>query len=135
MIWIDFPGERLVDMIKTVGFAMCGSFCTMQKAVDEMRTLSEQYAILPVMSQNVYETDTRFGKAKDFIDEVEKISGRQVLHSIVSTEPIGPKGLVDVMVVMPCTGNTLSKIANGITDTSVTMGGEILPAYRYPGGA
>lgn len=114
---------------------MCGSFCTMQKAVDEMRTLSEQYAILPVMSQNVYETDTRFGKAKDFIDEVEKISGRQVLHSIVSTEPIGPKGLVDVMVVMPCTGNTLSKIANGITDTSVTMGGEILPAYRYPGGA
>ena len=121
LIRIDFPGERLVDMIKTVGFAMCGSFCTMQKAVDEMRTLSEQYAILPVMSQNVYETDTRFGKAKDFIDEVEKISGRQVLHSIVSTEPIGPKGLVDVMVVMPCTGNTLSKIANGITDTSVTM--------------
>ena len=65
----------MVDMIKTVGFAMCGSFCTMQKAVDEMRTLSEQYAILPVMSQNVYETDTRFGKAKDFIDEVEKSAG------------------------------------------------------------
>ncbi len=83
--------------------------------------LREKYSVLPVMSQNVYETDTRFGKAREFIEKAEKLSGRQVLHTIVEAEPIGPKGLVDAMVVCPCTGNTLSKIAGGITDTSVTM--------------
>ena len=107
--------------MKTVGFAMCGSFCTRSKAVEQMKLLSEEYAILPVMSQNTYETDTRFGRAADFIQQAKDISGREVLHTIVQAEPIGPKGLVDVMVVCPCTGNTLSKIAGGITDTPVTM--------------
>lgn len=107
--------------MKTVGFAMCGSFCTLSKAVEEMRKLRETYSLLPVMSQNVYETDTRFGRAQEWIDTVKEICGREVIHTIVGAEPIGPKGLVDVMVVAPCTGNTLSKIAGGITDTSVTM--------------
>lgn len=107
--------------MSTVGFAMCGSFCTVSKAVEQMKLLREQYDILPIMSQNVYSTDTRFGRAEDIISQVEEISGRQVLHTIVDTEPIGPKNLADVMVVCPCTGNTLSKIAAGITDTSVTM--------------
>ena len=107
--------------MKTVGFAMCGSFCTLSKAVEQMKLLSKDYAILPVMSQNTYETDTRFGTAAGFIQQAKDISGSEVLHTIVQAEPIGPKGLVDVLVVCPCTGNTLSKIANGITDTPVTM--------------
>lgn len=107
--------------MKTVGFAMCGSFCTLDRAMEQMKVLTDAYHILPVMSRNVFETDTRFGKAEDFIRQAEKISGKPVLHTIVDTEPIGPKGLVDVLAVCPCTGNTLSKIANGITDTPVTM--------------
>lgn len=107
--------------MKTVGFAMCGSFCTLSRALEQMERLSQEYEILPVMSQNVYETDTRFGRARDFIERVREISGREALHTIVETEPIGPKALADVLAVCPCTGNTLSKIANGITDTPVTM--------------
>lgn len=107
--------------MKTVGFAMCGSFCTLSKAVEQMEGLREQYNLLPIMSRNTYETDTRFGKAQDFIDKAESICGRKVLHTIPEVEPIGPKGLVDVMAVCPCTGNTLSKLALGITDTPVTM--------------
>ena len=110
-----------MDARKTVGFALCGSFCTHSQAIEQMERLGKQYHILPVMSQNAFETDTRFGKAADLIRRAEEISGKRVLHTIVDTEPIGPKGLVDVMAVCPCTGNTLSKIANGITDTSVTM--------------
>lgn len=105
----------------TVGFAMCGSFCTLSKAMEQMSLLSKEYAILPIMSQNTYETDTRFGRAEEFIEKSTEISGSQVIHTIVQAEPIGPKGLVDALVVCPCTGNTLSKIAGGITDTPVTM--------------
>ena len=113
--------------MKTIGFAMCGSFCTFEKAVGQMEALSHSYAILPLMSQNAYTTDTRFGKAQDWVRRVEgmarleQAAGREVLHTIVQAEPIGPKGLVDLLAVAPCTGNTLSKIAAGITDTPVTM--------------
>ena len=107
--------------MQTLGFAMCGSFCTLDRAMEQMAKLGEKYALLPVMSQNVYETDTRFGRAADFIGRAEEIAGRKVLHTIVEAEPIGPKRLADAMVVCPCTGNTLSKIALGITDTPVTM--------------
>ena len=107
--------------MQTLGFAMCGSFCTLDRAMEQMTALSSQYALLPVMSQNVYETDTRFGRAVDWIARAGDTAGRPVLHTIVEAEPIGPKRLVDAMVVCPCTGNTLSKIAGGITDTSVTM--------------
>lgn len=107
--------------MKTIGFAMCGSFCTFDKAVAQMKALAGSYQILPIMSQNAYSTDTRFGKAEDWVAQVEEISGREVVHTIVQAEPIGPKGMVDLLTVTPCTGNILSKIANGITDTPVTM--------------
>lgn len=107
--------------MKTLGFALCGSFCTFEKAVQQMEILSRSYKILPIMSQNAYSTDTRFGKAREWVRRVEEITGSPVIHTMVQAEPIGPKGLVDVLAVAPCTGNTLSKIAAGITDTPVTM--------------
>ena len=107
--------------MKTLGFALCGSFCTFEKAVQQMEILSRSYKILPIMSQNAYSTDTRFGKAREWVRQVEEIAGSPVIHTMVQAEPIGPKGLVDVLAVAPCTGNTLSKIAAGITDTPVTM--------------
>ena len=107
--------------MKTIGFAMCGSFCTFEKSLAQLESLAQTYNILPLMSQTAYETDTRFGKAADWVARLEQAGGGEVLHTIVRAEPIGPKGLVDAMVVCPCTGNTLSKIAAGITDTPVTM--------------
>ena len=105
-----------------VGFAVTGSFCTLKKSVEAMRKLKETNCnIFPVMSEIVYTTDTRFGTAGEFINLFEEISGRSVIKSIKEAEPIGPKQLLDIMVVLPCTGNTVAKIANGITDTSVTM--------------
>ena len=107
--------------MKTIGFALCGSFCTFEKSLAQLESLAQTYSILPLMSQTAYETDTRFGKAADWVARLEQAAGREVLRTIVQAEPIGPKGLVDAMVVCPCTGNTLSKIAAGITDTPVTM--------------
>lgn len=110
-------------MNKTVfGFALCGSFCTFRRVIDEMRRIAEEgYQILPIMSQNAFGTDTRFGRAEDFVWEVEDLCGRKVLNSIVEAEPIGPHKMVDLLIVAPCTGNTMAKLANGITDTTVTM--------------
>ena len=106
----------------SVGFAMCGSFCTLKQAIGEIKNLREIGAnVTPIMSPIVYTTDTRFGKSEDFITEVETLCEKKIIHTVKDAEPIGPKKLFDVLVVAPCTGNTLSKIANGITDTSVTM--------------
>ena len=85
------------------------------------RLLNKGYDILPIMSENVYSTDTRFGKARDLINKVEELTGRGVIHSIVDAEELGPKIHLDAMVIAPCTGNTLAKMARGITDTAVTM--------------
>ncbi len=105
-----------------VGYAMCGSFCTLKSAISQLKALSEQgYDIYPIMSPIVYSTDTRFGSAEDFRSQVTKICGREIIHTIVEAEPIGPKALLDILVVAPCTGNTAAKIANGITDTAVCM--------------
>ncbi len=105
-----------------VGFAVTGSFCTFERAVEQMRKLAESgMDILPIMSFNAYELDTRFGKAEHFRKEIEKISGKEIISSIQSAEPIGPKKLTDVLVVLPCTGNTLAKLAVGIYDTPVTL--------------
>lgn len=107
---------------KTVGFALCGSFCTFSKAIKEMKKLvSLGYRVLPIMSDNAYSTDTRFGKSEDIISEIERISGNSIIHTIVGAEPIGPKKMCDLLLVAPCTGNTLSKLSLGITDTPVTM--------------
>ncbi len=109
-------------MDKTIGYAMCGSFCTLNRAVDEIVNLKKlNYDIVPIMSEIVYSTDTRFGKAEDFIARVEEICSHKVIHTISMAEPIGPKKLLDLLIISPCTGNTLAKLANGITDTAVTM--------------
>ena len=105
-----------------VGFALCGSFCTLSKAIAEMRELKSKGAdILPIMSENAYSVDTRFGKAADIVREIENICGKPVIHTITDAEPIGPKKMCDLLVIAPCTGNTLAKLSLGITDTAVTM--------------
>ena len=107
---------------KTIGFAMCGSFCTFKKAIDALEELSQTGAnIIPIMSEISYETDTRFGDAEDFRDKLIKITGNEIIHTVKQSEPIGPKKLLDMLVILPCTGNTLAKITGGIADTSVTM--------------
>ena len=106
----------------TLGYALCGSFCTIKQSLEALKRLAEQdIKIKPIMSQIVYTTDTRFGKAKDIIAEVEEICKEKVIHDIAAAEPIGPKNLLDIIVVAPCTGNTLAKTSLGITDTPVTM--------------
>lgn len=106
----------------TLGYAFCGSFCTIKKSLAALKALADEgYKIRPIMSQIVYNTDTRFGKAEDLIREVEEICGEKIIHDITAAEPIGPKNLLDMIVVSPCTGNTAAKIALGITDTPVTM--------------
>lgn len=105
-----------------VGFAFCGSFCTLSKAVSALQALkSPEIEITPIFSEIVWNTDTRFYKALDLREQVESICGKEIIHDIPSAEPIGPKNLLDAIVVCPCTGNTAAKIALGITDTSVTM--------------
>lgn len=107
---------------KTIGFALTGSFCTFKKVVKEIAVLAETGAdIIPIMSQIAYTTDTRFGKAADFIAEIEAITSHKIIHTIPEAEPIGPKNLLDALIIAPCTGNTLAKLALGITDTPVTM--------------
>ena len=106
----------------TIGFAMCGSFCTFSKAFLQMQELVRLgYSVLPIMSQNAYSTDTRFGTAEEMIKKAEEITGEKVLHTAVQTEPLGPKKMCDLLIIAPCTGNTLAKLSLGITDTSVTM--------------
>lgn len=106
----------------TIGFAMCGSFCTFSKAFEQMKQLQKLgYDLLPIMSGNACSTDTRFGRAEDMVKTAEDITGKRAITTIAQAEPIGPKSLCDLLVIAPCTGNTLSKLANGITDTSVTM--------------
>ena len=105
-----------------VGFAFCGSFCTMMKALDALEETAKRYSdIIPIVSGTVADTDTRFGAAHDFMREMERICGRRVIATVKDAEPIGPKKLLDVLVICPCTGNTMAKLANGVTDTSVTM--------------
>ena len=105
-----------------IGFAMCGSFCTHSNAVTQLEGLFDcGHDILPIMSDTVYSTDTRFGKACDLIEKCENICGHKVVHTIKDAEPLGPKIQLECLIICPCTGNTLAKIANGITDTSVTM--------------
>jgi dipicolinate synthase subunit B len=105
-----------------IGYAFCGSFCTHKKSIEELKKLkSLGYDILPIISENAYSTDTRFGNAKDFIEEVEKITSHKAVHTVVGAEPLGPKTELDALIICPCTGNTLAKIARGISDTAVTM--------------
>lgn len=107
---------------KKIGFVLTGSFCTFSKVIPKIKELIElQAEIVPVMSFNSYQMDTKFGKAKDFINEIESITGKEIIHTIQGAEPIGPKGMTDVMVIAPCSGNTMAKLACDIIDTPATM--------------
>lgn len=100
---------------------MCGSFCTFARVIKKMEELSGRYDIYPIMSKTAAETDTRFGKAAEHIEKVENICGRKIISDIPAAEPIGPKDMIDILLIAPCTGNTLAKLAGSVTDTPVTM--------------
>lgn len=105
-----------------IGFALCGSFCTHQEALKALEALCGEYeTVIPIVSEVCTVTDTRFGKARDLLSELERITGHTVISTIPAAEPVGPKKLLDALVIAPCTGNTLGKLANGITDSAVTM--------------
>jgi len=105
-----------------IGFAMCGSFCNFKAAFLELEKLIKSgEEVVPIMSYNVYSTDTRFGNAADFINKAQEMCGRNVVHTLSQAEPLGPKIKLDCMCICPCTGNTLAKLSNGICDTPVTL--------------
>lgn len=107
---------------KRIGFVMTGSFCTFRKTIDELKKIVKLGSkVIPIMSENSYTMNTKFGKAEDFINEVEDITGTKILHTIQEVEPIGPKDMLDILVVAPATGNTMAKLANDIIDNSATM--------------
>ncbi len=104
-----------------IGYAICGSFCTHEVSLKVLKKIAESNDILPILSFNAYETDTRFGKAEDLIRNLRDITGHEVIHTIEDAEPLGPKIKLDALIISPCTGNTLAKLSHGITDTPVTM--------------
>lgn len=105
-----------------IGFAITGSFCTYEKIEKIVEILvAEDMEVVPIFSDNTQTIDSRFGKAKDFIEKIEKTTGMKGIYSISEAEPIGPKGYLDALVIAPCTGNTMAKLCNGITDTPVLM--------------
>ena len=107
---------------KKIGFVLTGSFCTFSKTIPQMKKLKKLGAeLLPIMSFNSYELDTKFGKAEDFIKEIENICNKNIIHTIQGAEPIGPSHLTDIMIVAPASGNTMSKLACDIIDTPATM--------------
>ena len=105
-----------------IGFAFCGSFCTLSHALAALRQLrASGLEIQPIMSDAVYHTDTRFWKAEEFRRTVEEMCGCAAIHTVVEAEPLGPVHPLEALIIAPCTGNTLAKMAHGITDTPVTM--------------
>lgn len=104
-----------------IGFAVCGSFCTYHEVFPVMEALAKKHTIIPIFSDVSYTTDSRFGTHQDHIAKAEQICGCNILHTIAQVEPIGPKGLLDALVIAPCTGNTLAKLAHSIADGPVTM--------------
>ncbi len=107
----------------TVGFALCGSYCTFNEAIKQLEELSkdDNIKLIPIMSENAYSIDTRFGEALDHIKRIEEITKTKVLHTLTEVEPFGPKKTLDALIIAPCTGNSLAKIALGVADTSVTF--------------
>lgn len=105
----------------TIGFAVCGSFCTFSQMFPIMEDLATKYTVIPIFSEIAYSTDSRFGTHLEHIKKAESICHTTVLHTIPQVEPIGPKGLLDALVIAPCTGNTLAKLSHSIADGPVTM--------------
>lgn len=104
-----------------IGFAFCGSFCNHPEVLKIYEEIARGHTLVPIVSENAARWSTRFGTAEDFIARVEGIAGRKAVRSIVEAEPLGPQGAMEVLVIAPCTGNTLAKLAHGITDGPVTM--------------
>ena len=106
---------------KRLGLALCGSYCTYEKLFAALPGLRERYELIPIMSDTAAETDTRFGRAAEHIRRLTELTGRRVVTTVAEAEPLGPKEPLDALLIAPCTGNTLAKLAHGITDSSVTM--------------
>ena len=105
-----------------IGYAFCGSFCTLSESCKQMEALiSLGYQIQPIMSETAYTTDTRFGSAESWRRLITSRCGREIIHTIPSAEPLGPKQPLEMLILAPCTGNTLAKLATGITDSAVCM--------------
>ena len=116
-----------------LGFAITGSFCTHEKILEVLKTFDkEKYNVIPIISPSVETTDTRFGNHNDFLKNIEEITGNKIISTIGSAEPLGPKNIIDCLVIAPCTGNTLAKLANAITDTAVTMTAKSLSRNDKP---
>ena len=111
-----------MDNTITAGFALTGSYCTYSKVFNAIESFVEAgINLIPIFSDNSAVTDTRFGKAADFIEKIEKMTENKAITTIPDAEPIGPKKLIDILIIAPCTGNTIAKLANGIADTTVTL--------------
>lgn len=104
-----------------IGFAMCGSFCTYEQVFPVMETIAAEHTLIPIFSDISYTTDSRFGTHQAHIQKAEQICGQSILHTIAQVEPIGPKKLLDALIIAPCTGNTLAKLSHSIADGPVTM--------------
>lgn len=105
-----------------LGVALCGSFCTFAKAIALIEELvALDINVFPIMSSNAYTLSTRFGEASEFNSEIEKITGKPIIHTLVDAEPLGPKNIIDALLIAPCTGNTLAKLTYAITDTPVLL--------------
>ena len=116
-----------------IGFAITGSFCTFEKIIEPLKDLVlKKHNVIPIVTDCVYSTDTRFGKAKDFLKKLKDITGNNVIHTIVEAEPLGYKNLIDVLVIAPCTGNTLSKLSNAESNNAVTMAAKSLMRNNKP---
>lgn len=101
-----------------IGYCLTGSFCTFAKSIDAVKALVKAgHSVTPIMSENAYSKDTRFGNAVDIQNKLIEITGNSIIHTIEQAEPVGPKKMFDVLAIVPCTGNTLAKLSNGITDT------------------
>ena len=107
---------------KKIGFVLTGSFCTFKHTIPQIKKIVEEGGIvIPIMSRNAYNMDTKFVTAHEFIKEIEELTNKEIIHTIQGAEPIGPKGLTDILIIAPATGNTIGKLANGITDDVGTM--------------
>lgn len=104
-----------------IGIALCGSYCTYDKLFSQLILLSDKYELVPIMSETAAATDTRFGKAADFLSRLESLCGTKPVCSIAEAEPLGPAKPMEALIIAPCTGNTMAKLNHGITDTAVTM--------------
>ncbi len=112
---MDLKGKR-------IGFAMCGSFCTFRRVLQQLAVLASYGAdITPIMSGVAYSTDTRFGSAETFRKKIEEITKKPIISTVAEAEPIGPQALLDILIIAPATGNTLAKLATGVCDSSVTL--------------